>query len=119
MVARAQASGERAEARAAALISASGLEILERNWSCRFGEIDLIARDRETVVFIEVRLRSDNRFGGARSSITREKQRRLVTAAQLWLSGYPGSPPCRFDVILADGDGALEWLRAAFDVSSN
>lgn len=119
MVTRAQTSGQRAETRAAALVSASGLDILERNWSCRFGEIDLIAREGQTIVFIEVRLRSNDRFGGARSSITRDKQRRLATAAQFWLSGYPGSPPCRFDVILADADGGLEWLHAAFDVSSN
>lgn len=115
MVARARLIGDQAEVRAAALVSAAGLDILERNWSCRFGEIDLIAREGETIVFIEVRLRSDKRFGGARSSITRDKQRRLATAAQLWLAGYPGSPPCRFDVILADADGTLDWVRAAFD----
>ncbi|MCS6995534.1 MAG: YraN family protein [Casimicrobiaceae bacterium] len=104
----------------ARLVSARGWRLLERNWRCRFGEIDLIARDGDTVVFIEVRHRSDDRFGGAAASIDRAKQRRLSRAAQLYLSGYSDIPPCRFDVVVRGaGSGRYEWIEAAFELVAN
>lgn len=111
--------GEGAERIAEDHLVRNGLTILERNYRSREGEIDLIAEDRGTIVFVEVRLReerSPHRFGGAAASITPAKQRRIVMAAQHYLSTRRELPPCRFDVVLLgslDKD-APEWIKAAF-----
>jgi putative endonuclease len=105
-------SGAAAETLAAEFLQARGLVVVKRNYRCRGGEIDLIVRDRDMLVFVEVRLRSSSAFGGARASITAAKRRRLKFAAGLFLSGLAREPPCRFDAILLDGlDAArIEWL---------
>ena len=107
------AAGARAEALAAAFLEARGLVVVERNWRRRCGEIDLIARDGDTLVFIEVRLRRSRAFGGAAASIHAAKRARLVATAGLYLANLPGSPPCRFDVVLLDALAAdrIQWLR--------
>lgn len=105
-------AGARAEDLCADLMRASGLRLLERNWRCRHGEIDLVAEERGTLVFAEVRMRSSERFGGAAESITRAKQERLLAAARLYLARKPQAP-CRFDVFLVGG-ARIEWLRDAF-----
>lgn len=107
-------AGARAEALAASFLEARGLTILERNWRCRFGEIDLIARDADTLVFVEVRARSGGAFGGAAASIDRAKQRKLAAAATLYLARVGSSTPCRFDALLVSGARAPEWIRDAF-----
>lgn len=112
----AQAAGGDGELRAEAFLARQGLEIVARNFSTRLGEIDLVACDGPTLVFVEVRLRSDARFGGAAASITPAKQRRIVQAARQYLLGVKPVPPCRFDVVALDGDEP-EWLRGAFDAS--
>ena len=108
-------AGKRAEDLCAELMRGAGLEILERNWRSRQGEIDLIARDGATLVFAEVRLRRDARFGGAAESVTAAKRARLVAAARLYLAGHP-EVDCRFDVLLLDRLDAsrVQWLRDAF-----
>jgi len=107
--------GQAAEARAAAYLSAQGLHILDRNFRCRFGEIDLIARDGEALVFVEVRMRGRDDFGGAAESITAAKRARLRKAAGFYLSRRRGTPPCRFDAVLVSGmEGRIEWIRDAF-----
>jgi putative endonuclease len=105
-------SGAAAEALAAEFLEARGLTIVRRNYRCRGGEIDIIARDAETLVFVEVRLRSSTAFGGAGASITAPKRRRLKFAAGLFLSGLRQEPACRFDAILLDGldRERIEWL---------
>jgi putative endonuclease len=105
-------AGAAAEALAAEFLQSRGLAIVKRNYRCRGGEIDLIARDGATLVFVEVRLRSSSAFGGARASITAAKRRRLKFAAGLFLSGLGREPPCRFDAILLDGldISRIEWL---------
>lgn len=107
-------SGRAAEEQACGYLVRQGLTLVERNFRCRGGEIDLIMRQSETLVFVEVRLRADDRHGGAAASVTAAKQARLITAAQLFLQRYPSPPPCRFDVIAIDGD-RLSWVRNAFD----
>jgi putative endonuclease len=104
-------AGAAAETLAAEFLEARGLAVVKRNYRCRGGEIDLIARDGTTLVFVEVRLRSST-FGGARASITAAKRRRIKFAAGLFLSNLRREPPCRFDAILLDGlDMArIEWL---------
>jgi putative endonuclease len=106
-------AGRRAEALAAAFLAARGLAIVERNFRCRRGEIDIIARDGETLVFVEVRLRSRSDFGGAAASITPVKRARITAAAALYLARLGRSPPCRFDALLFDAleSDRIEWLR--------
>ncbi|MCB1775118.1 MAG: YraN family protein [Gammaproteobacteria bacterium] len=110
-MARAQDRGRQAEEHATALLQRSGLVTVARNYRCRGGEIDLVMRDDDCLVFVEVRLRSHAAFGGALASVTATKQARLVTAARHYLasSGWPG--PCRFDVVGFDGHGRAEWVR--------
>lgn len=108
--------GEEAEALAAAFLEARGLRPLERNWRCRFGEIDLILRDGDTVVFVEVRRRAGEAFGGAAASITAAKREKLLITARHYLSGLPDMPPCRFDAVLVSGEPPrIEWLRNAIE----
>jgi putative endonuclease len=113
--------GDAGEARALAHLQRHGLTLVQRNYrvgggpGVRSGEVDLVMRDRDgTLVFVEVRVRSGNRHGGAAVSVDPAKQRRLVFAAQHYLIAIASPPPCRFDVVAIDGD-SLEWLRGAFD----
>lgn len=115
----AQARGRIAEDLAAAHLSAHGVRIIARNVRCRNGEVDLIGRDRDTTVFVEVRLRGGARFGGAAASITARKQQRIIHAARWWLAGAGrayADTPCRFDAVLLDDTRAeaVHWLRGAF-----
>src|SRR5512138_3467080 len=106
--------GARAEDLCAELLRAAGLRLLERNWRCRLGEIDLIAEERGTLVFAEVRMRSGGGFGGAAESITAAKRERLLAAARLYLARRPDAA-CRFDVFLIEGEPRqVRWIRDAF-----
>ena len=106
-------SGERAEAIAGEFLERHGLAIVARNFRTRHGEIDLVARDGETLVFVEVRLRSREDFGGAGASVTAKKRERLVAAALAYLAGLGREPPCRFDAILLDrlDPSRIAWER--------
>jgi putative endonuclease len=106
-------SGRRAEAIAAAHLERHGLAIVARNFRRRFGELDLIARDGDTLVFVEVRLRTSEAFGGAAASITAAKRARLARAAELYLATLDRVPLCRFDAILLStlDSPRIEWLR--------
>jgi len=107
--------GEAAEGLAVDYLRGQGLSITARNYRCRFGEIDIVARDGATLVFIEVRHRRSEAFGGAASSITPAKRARLVIAARHYLSRLDETPPCRFDAVLIRGEPArIEWIRNAF-----
>jgi len=106
-------SGIAAEELAVTYLTELGLRVVARNYRCRFGEIDLIARDGDALVFVEVRLRRSGRFGGAGASIDHAKQRKLVAAAQHYLSRHGAIPRCRFDAVLLDAldPKRIEWLR--------
>jgi putative endonuclease len=107
-------AGARAEDLCAELMRNGGLHIVERNWQCRHGEIDLIAEEGDTLVFAEVRMRRSAGFGGAAESITSAKRARLMAAARLYLTRRPEAS-CRFDVFLVGGDATkIEWIRDAF-----
>lgn len=93
-----------------------GLELVARNFRCKFGEIDLIMRDNAQLIFVEVRWRSDGSHGGAAASVTAIKQRRLRRTAQAYLqSKYRHLPRCRFDLLAIDGvpeqGGRIQWLQ--------
>lgn len=98
---------------AAAYLEANGLSIVARNVRSRYGEIDLVAREHDTIVFVEVRLRRSERFGGASASITAAKRDRLIAAAESYLAKLPRIPPCRIDALLLDSLDAsrIEWVR--------
>ena len=105
--------GRKAEDEALLRLLAAGLQLVERNYRSRYGEIDLIMRDGRTLVFVEVRLRASHAFGGAAASITPAKQRRILHAAQHYLSTLRQTDAdCRIDCVLID-DGAVTWLKNA------
>lgn len=107
-----QAAGAAAEEEAARHLAGRGLRIVARNFRVRGGEIDIVCREGDTVVFVEVRARARADYGGAAASITPAKQARLILAARHWLQRH-GERPCRFDCVLFD-DGRLEWVKDAF-----
>lgn len=117
-----QRVGRNAEEQAARYITQAGLRLLGQNWRCKAGEIDLIATDGRTLIFIEVRQRQSHRFGGAAASVNRGKQRRLAHAALYFLPRLAKQhfggllPPCRFDVICVEPSG-LVWIKQAFSGS--
>lgn len=111
--------GASVEAAARAHLVAAGLVPVASNATYRVGELDLVMRDGELLVFVEVRHRSGDGFGGGAASITRAKRAKLVRAAGAFLAAHPrlAALPCRFDVVEAAGDPAsprLHWLRDAF-----
>lgn len=112
--------GSLAERLAETWLTRQGLKVIARNVRCKMGEIDLVATDGEMLVFVEVRMRTDPRFGGAAASITPSKQAKIVRAAEWFLANggkaWAGRP-CRFDVVLLDRLhlSHIEWIRGAFD----
>ena len=110
--ARARA-GAQAEALAARFLEAHGLAIVARNVRSRLGEIDLVAREGATLVFVEVRLRRSRDYGGAAESITAAKRARIRRAAELYLARLPRAPVCRIDALLLDALDAsrIEWVK--------
>jgi putative endonuclease len=115
-----KARGDAAEDAAMAHLRRHGLALVQRNFRTPGrggGEVDLIMREPDgTLVFVEVRQRRSASRGGAAASITGTKQRRIVFAARHFLLRLGSEPPCRFDVVLLEGE-RIEWLRAAFDAS--
>ncbi|MSQ52428.1 MAG: YraN family protein [Betaproteobacteria bacterium] len=109
-----ETTGRRAENLACDFLQRQGLTLVERNWRSRFGEIDLVLREGKTIVLVEVRLRSNSRFGGPAESIDARKRARLLAAAKQYLSGFPRAV-CRFDaVLLARLDPPqIQWIRDA------
>jgi putative endonuclease len=110
-------TGKDAEDLAAAFLRDRGMTIVERNFRAKTGEIDLVARDGDEVVFVEVRARASRAFGGAAASVDAGKRRRLVRAARVWLAARGWDGACRFDVVAVDG-GRLEHLPAAFEADA-
>ncbi|RZV52326.1 MAG: YraN family protein [Pseudomonadales bacterium] len=125
--------GQAAEHAACLFLQRQGLQLVCKNYRCRRGEIDLVMRDHELLVFVEVRMRNHSGYGGAAASVTRAKQRRLVCTAAEYLQAHKQQRACRFDVVEvvqlgaqhdADGhsNGAVRsqahcvsnWIRNAF-----
>jgi len=117
-----RAAGDDFEQRACSELERAGLKLLARNYTTRHGELDLVMRDGDAVVFVEVRYRKSASHGDAAASVTASKQAKLIMAAQHWLAAHPqhARRVCRFDVISYDGPlDTVErhWLRGAFDAS--
>lgn len=111
--------GEAAERFAEAHLRAHGLTTLTRNYRCPGGELDLIMKDGATLVFVEVRMRTTRRFGGAEASVDARKRARIARCAAHYLQAGRGGgeAPCRFDVVALYPAGEqydVNWIRAAF-----
>ncbi|SNS24613.1 YraN family protein [Pseudomonas segetis] len=116
-----QSSGNAAEAMACQHLEQHHLRLIAKNWRCRSGELDLVMLDIDTVVFVEVRYRHHNAWGGATESVDRRKRGKLTQAAMTFLQQESrwNQHPCRFDVVAINPDSKgklqLNWIKNAFD----
>jgi len=115
--------GDKAEKIALTFLKNHNLTLLEKNFSTRAGEIDLIMQDKkdgDTLIFIEVRYRKNKDFGGAAASVTPKKQQRIIRAALAYQQRNAPQSSMRFDVVAIEGDNSendieLNWVKSAFD----
>ncbi|MCL9781482.1 YraN family protein [Vibrio sp. S4M6] len=109
--------GSKYEATAQKYLVQHGLHFIEKNFSVKCGEIDLIMREGDIIVFVEVKYRKTQQFGHAAESVTRNKMRKLVNSANLWLNKHnlsPHSTDFRFDVVAIHQNGDhIEWIKNA------
>lgn len=112
-------TGERGEDRAEALLKKHGYRIIERNYRCTRGEIDIIARDGDTIAFVEVKTRSSEDFGGPKYSVDKRKQRKLTEVAEHYIAERGvKETDLRFDVVsivIKDGSYKTELIKDAFE----
>jgi len=115
--------GDKAEALACSYLQKHSLILLEKNFATRAGEVDLIMRDKndtETLIFVEVRYRKNQDFGGAAASVTSKKQQRIIKAALAYQQQNAPQSSMRFDVVAVEGDNSdkdmnIDWIKSAFD----
>lgn len=119
----AMVKGQKSERQAEQFLKSQGLTLVERNYRCKLGEIDLIMRHDEVLVFVEVRYRKQQEYGSASETVDARKQRKLIRTAQHYLQVQFGGnePACRFDVVgirgnqtPQSGQNPIEWLANAF-----
>ena len=104
--------GDRAEELACRHLQARGYLIVERNWRSLYGELDIVARDGETLVIVEVKARSGTTFGGPEAALTRQKRERILTAARAYLASFPSDLALRFDVVAVSKDRIVLYQDA-------
>jgi len=113
-----KAKGDHAELMACRYLKRHGLRLLTRNFHCRRGEIDLVMRDGDSLVFVEVRYRQQTRFGHAAETVTRAKQSRIIHCARYYMTVHQNwNMQARFDVVAMEGkldDVTFEWFANAF-----
>ncbi|GAB4289569.1 MAG: YraN family protein [Thiohalomonadaceae bacterium] len=114
------ALGQAAEQLACTYLQHNGLTLLQRNYRCRRGELDLVMRQGDTTVFVEVRYRRPSAYGDGITSVDRHKQEKLLAAAQYYLQQHPDAArrPCRFDVVAItpeQGENRVEWIINAIE----
>ena len=106
--------GQEKEQQAYEYLTTQGLALIRKNYQCKVGEIDLIMQDQETLVFAEVRFRTQNDYGGGLASVTRSKQRKIIRTAQYYLQTETTKDcPCRFDVV-GIAPQKIQWIKDAF-----
>ena len=110
--------GDAAEDVALSFLETNGLQCIERNFSCRMGEIDLIMLDDQALVFVEVRLRSNPHHGSGADTVTVSKMRKIIRTAEFYLQSHPvpDNLDYRFDVISMDNN--IDWIQSAFTLDS-
>ena len=111
-----QCQGALSEQQACEFLENNGLKLITRNFHCCFGEIDLIMKDHDTLVFVEVRFRKSNSHGDAMATITKAKQSKLIKTAHYFLNKHQQwqNFAYRFDAV-ASSDKQTTWLKSAFD----
>lgn len=107
-------SGKRAEDKASDYLINKGLVLIARNFRCKVGELDLIMKDGETLVIVEVRYRKSDEYGSALESVTATKQAKIIAATHYYLSNSNTDRPVRFDVVAISGPGKINWIKNAF-----
>ena len=112
--------GDKHEAFAVEVIKNAGFEVVDKNYLCKLGEVDIIARSGQNLVFVEVRYRRSENYGGALQSVDKKKQRRIALAANHYLQKHKltNKVACRFDVFAITGSLnqlSYQWIEAAFD----
>jgi putative endonuclease len=123
--------GKQAENIACHYLQAKGLTLITRNYTCRFGEIDLIMREKNTYIFLEVRYRNNHAFGHNLETVCLLKQKKIITSAEFYLfyNPLPDGTTCRFDVVsiscikssflqklcaFKQHSNQVEWIKNAF-----
>ncbi len=106
--------GEHAEQQALDFLLKQGLKLIEKNYRCKTGELDLVMADQDTLTIIEVRFRQSDKFGGALESITAKKQSRIIAATEHYIMTKSLNSAVRFDVIAICGDQKINWIKNAF-----
>lgn len=91
-----------------------GLVLVERNYRCRWGELDLLMQEQSALIIVEVRYRKNATYGSAAESVTAKKQARIVAATKHYIMTYNINQPVRFDVLAITGDALPEWVKNAF-----
>ena len=109
-------TGREGEAKAADYLRKKRYDLIGANYRCRFGELDLIAKKGELVIFVEVKLRKNDRFGAAADAVTAAKREKLRKAALSWLAATDCTAPTRFDVIeIYTETGRINHIENAFE----
>ncbi len=117
MISHTQRIGFNAEKIACQFLKNHGLSLITKNFRSYCGEIDLIMREANEIVFVEVRYRKNNYFGSGADTISFTKQQRLIRTAEFYLTKYKhDNTPCRFDVIDIAKNNDITWIKNAFDV---
>ncbi len=111
-----RSKGAEAEKKALEYLISNGLSLLEKNYRSHFGEIDLIVKDKSELVFVEVRQRASQDFGGAIESVNKTKQKKLIKTAEQYLVSHQkyDKMACRFDVVCFDTLDNIDWIKNAF-----
>jgi len=115
MMKKGHRAGQWGEEIACEYLRNKGYEIVERNWHSRFGEVDIIAREGDTLVFVEVKVRAGSGFGGPEAALTTRKRERITATARAYLSEVDADLPVRFDFVALIGE-KVKLYRNAFQV---
>lgn len=108
-------AGQTAELQALKYLEQQGLVLVCRNFRCKQGELDLVMKEGNVLVIVEVRFRKTERFGGAVASVTAQKQARIIAATQHYvIINRLSQLPIRFDVVAISGDHHINWIKNAF-----
>lgn len=107
--------GDRSEQLACNYLLKQGLHLIEKNFHCRHGELDLIMKDKNILVIIEVRYRKSNKYGGAVESISKKKQSRIIATTQYYLSHNKVDSLIRFDAVTMSNNSDINWIKNAFE----
>lgn len=114
-----RAKGQWGEALAAKEYETRGFSVVERNWFCRYGEIDVIVKDDTWLVFVEVKLRKNKAYGNAYEAVTATKQQKLRTTAELYLAEHPTLLQPRFDVVSIYAPQGMETEQPSLECMEN